>query len=98
MMNGQRVPVVGRDIKQSQVLVNEADVFHAPHETMAYFEVRFIGRRRRSDGEWGNNARMYRCFLKPEEVIKIMSDINQLLGGNMPRIPLAQDELEESSE
>jgi len=94
-MNERTEDTLGEDVRQTHVLVDDVDVIYAPHETMAYFEIRFIGRRKRSSAEWGTSTRMYRCYLRLEEIVKIMSDINQHVGRNTLRISMRdQDELE----
>ena len=98
-MNDSVDNMFGEDVRQTHVVVDDVDVLYSPHESMAYFEIRFIGRRKRRSGEWGKSPRIYRCYLRPDDINKILTDINQLYGGNVPRIPVTGlDEPENNEE
>lgn len=98
-MNNSMDDMFGEDVRQTHVVVDDVDVLYSPHENMAYFEIRFIGRRKRRSGEWGKKPRIYRCYLRPDEINKILTDINQYYGGNITRVAvLDQTEPEENSE
>ena len=99
-MNGKRVPLVGKDAIQTHVAVENVNIVHYPNECEGCFELQFIGRRRRQSGQWGKQARMYRCYIADSEIDKLLKEITQKYGGNLVTrvVVVDRDELEEDSD
>lgn len=72
----------GHDPLKTEIAVEDVTVTHRPDECEGCFEIIIHGRRRRSNGEWGRQQRMYICYVADREIDKLLSEISQKYGGN----------------
>ena len=72
----------GRDTLKTEINVEDVRVTHRPDECEGCFDVTLIGTRKRSSGEWGEQQRMYICYMSDLVIDELLLEIIQKYGGN----------------